>query len=217
MESMETVFSLQFLARRQATRTLRSLGIAGLIVGYRWMIRMYDDAFDPLQQFARPCVRSQELHRLAPPTIENSVCGGHPRESIRCLSKHDGSKHVECGFGLGACQGFDIGQRWCPETFTRHMLRNRKMQLGPSPESGHLEIRLLNDESPKIKSPQRIAPRGPIFNDAILPVFCPTCQIHWPKASNSVLSDHRFTGPLRARSWQNNRRSFDAIIYSLST
>ena len=42
------------------------------------MIRMYDDAFNPLQQFARPCVRSQGLHRLAPPTIGNSVCGGHP-------------------------------------------------------------------------------------------------------------------------------------------
>src|SRR4051794_8806897 len=115
-------------------RSLRSLGFAGLIVDYRWMIRMYDDAF------ARPCVRSQGLHRLAPPTIENSVCCGHPRKSIRCLSKHDGSKRVECGFGLGTCQGFDIGQRWCPETFTRHKLSNRKMQLGPSPKFGHLKI-----------------------------------------------------------------------------
>jgi hypothetical protein len=124
-------------------RSLRSLGFAGLIVDYRWMIRMYDDAFDPLQQFARPRVRSQGLYRLAPPTIENRVCGGHPRKSVRCLSEHDGSKHVECRFGLGLCQGFDIGQRWCPETFPDYMLSNRKMQLGPSPNFGHLEIRLF--------------------------------------------------------------------------
>jgi hypothetical protein len=75
------------------------------------LLRMNNDALDPMDQFERAVTAVlQRLRGLAPAAIENGVGGRHAGGGRCILAAHDADENADRGSGVAPCQGANFNK-----------------------------------------------------------------------------------------------------------